>query len=236
MQYPYCVEKRGQPLQISNMYIHSSGIRCCMLLLLLVVDQYIHSGSFSCNYDLASRWRKNCFLPSSFPLSLALSLSLFLLAWIYYCLLSCPVLSCPALSCPVLSVCLLCLSSFYPSIHPFIHPSIHPCVRLSVHQSIHNLSICQSIYQSIHLSIYPSTHLSIYPSIHVFIQQWLYQCIYPSLCPTYIIGNPVQLYRYLYQFCVHGVIATLSPPYLRPLIRVLFNLRSSAWSFPFSPW
>jgi hypothetical protein len=35
---------------------------------------------------------------------------------------------------------------------------------------------------------------------------------------------------------VHGVIATLSPPYLRPLIRVLFNLRSSAWSFPFSPW
>ena len=113
---------------------------------------------------------------SSLPpsLSRSLSLSLFLLAWIYYCLLSCPALPCP--------VCLSIVSFFFLSIHPFIHPSIHASVCPSINPSIIyqsvNLSINPSIYPSIRLPIYPFIHLSTYlfnngytnVSIHPYVQ------------------------------------------------------------------
>ena len=43
------------------------------------------------------------------------------------------------------------------------------------------LSVCLSVYPSIHLSIYPSIHLSIYPSIHLSIYPSIHLSIYPSI-------------------------------------------------------
>ena len=62
------------------------------------------------------------------------------------------------------------------SIYPSIHLSIYPSIHLSIYPSIH-----LSIYQSIHLSIYPSIHLSIYPSIHLSIYPSIHLSIYPSI-------------------------------------------------------